>query len=436
MVVKIDQFLLLGMGSIMRSLMELLHHEKHQFLKCKMVCICPEEIPQYIYKIKPDIKHIKKYITESNYEKLLKPFMIPNCFVIDLTVNTDSIALIKLCASNNVNYINTSIEEYIKPNKQKNKEKLTLYYQDIQLQKQTKNIKNDTTQLHSMGLNPGAISSLVMKAIYEYCKKYKPEKLALLKDGKWGLVCKDILEIIHISEYDNQEIQQQFNKNIFRNSWSCLGFMSEALSPSFVASDKPLLHYKKSKYNNHIYYSDKMRSMDVFAKSICLDPNGEPFEIFGRCITHFEVVSLSQKLGYGKYTPKISYVYNSCPISNKGLESIKESNYKEPPKSEVFFQHDIINKSSFDSMGALLQFRDGRRWWCGTVLDNNEVMRILGKNCKSNATQLQVSIAVLAGVEWIMKHRNEDLITAEEIPYDSIINRCIPYFGKFFCKEI
>lgn len=434
--VKIDEFLLLGMGSIMRSLMELLHYEKHQFLKCKMTCICPETIPEYIYKIKPDLKHIKKSITESNYKKLLEPFMVANCFVIDLTVNTDSIAIIKLCKSNGVLYINTSIEEYVKPHKPKNVEKLTLYYQDIQLEKEIKNIKDEHTQLHSMGLNPGAISSLVMKSIMEYCKKYQPDKLPLLKNDKWGEVCKDILDIIHISEYDNQQIKQKFNANIFRNSWSCMGFMSEALSPAFVASDIPINGYKKSKYNKHIYYSPKLRSMDVFAKSICLNPNGEPFEIYGRMITHFEVVSLSEKLGYGKYTPKISYVYNSCPISNMGLDAIKSANYKEPPNSEVFFQPDIIDKSSFDSMGALLQFKDNKRWWCGTVLDNNEVIKILGKNCKSNATQLQVSIAVLAGVEWIMKNRNEDLITAEEIPYDSIIKRCIPYWGAYFCKEI
>lgn len=434
--VKIDSFLLLGMGSIQRCLMEILKHERSPFLKLKMTCICPEDIPQYIYTIKPDLRHIKKAITEDNLESLLEPLIAPNVFVIDLTVNTDSIAIMGLCKKNDVLYINTSIEEYVKPRKPGNPEKLTLYYQEEQLQKELKNIKSDVSQVHSMGLNPGAISSLAMMGIMEYCKKYAPTKVAMLKADKWGLVCRDVLEMIHIAEFDNQEIRQKFNKNVFRSSWSAAGYLSESLSPSFVASPVRPAGYKKSRYNKHIFYSPKLRSMDCKTRSICLNPAGLPFEIEGRMITHFEVVSLSDKLGYGKYTPKISYVYSSCPISQMGLDAVQANNYKEPRKMEVFFQSDIINKDSFDSMGALLKFKDGRCWWVGTVLSNKQVIKKLGAGVKCNATQMQVGIAVLAGVEWMMQHRHEDTITAEEIPFTRIINRCRPYWGNFYNMEI
>jgi homospermidine synthase len=434
--VKVDEFLLLGMGSIQRSLMELLNVDKSPLRHFKMTCICPEDIPAYIYKLQPQMKHIKKAITEDNMEKLLKPFMRENVFVVDLTVNTDSIAIMSHCKRHNVMYINTSIEEYHKPTKPKNPEKLTLYYQDIQLKKEMKDIKSDTTILHSMGLNSGAISSLALMAITEYCRKYKPEKMGLLRDGKYNLVCKDILEMIHIAEYDNQEIKQRPERDSIRNSWSAFGYISEALSPAFVSSPVKPDGFKKSKYNKYIYYNPDKHSMDCKTTSICLDPSGNPFEIEGRMITHFEVVSLSEKLGYGKYVPKISYVYCSSPISQIGLEQMRANDYKEPKEKIVFYQQDIINKDSFDSMGALCQFKDGRRFWCGTVLDNKYTMQKMGKNCYTNATQLQVSVSVLAGIEYMMKHKHEDTITSEEIPYNTIINRCKPYWGKFFCKEI
>jgi homospermidine synthase len=434
--VKIDEILIVGMGSIARSLMEILAHERSPLLEYKITCICPEEIPAYIYRIKPNIHHIKKALTEDNMNKIIESLISESCFVINLSVNVDSIQMMKICKANNVLYIDTSIEEYQKPHKPGDPEKLTLYYQEIKLEKELKKIKSNISQVHSMGLNPGAISSLAMRGIMAYCDKYYPAKIKLLKADKWGLVCRDILEMIHIAEFDNQEIKQKFNKNIFRSSWSAEGYFSEAISPAFVASPVRPDGFKKSKYNKHIYYSPKLRSMDCKANSICLDPNGQPFEIQGRMITHFEMVSLSSKLGKGRYTPKISYVYSSSPISQKGLEAVKENDYKEPARMEVFYQSDIINKDSFDSMGALLQFKDGRRWWCGTVLDNKTVMKILGRNCHSNATQLQVSIAVLAGIEWMMRHKHANTITAEEIPFNSIIERCKPYWGSFFCKEI
>jgi len=432
---KIDTFLLLGMGSIQRSLMELLNVDKSPLRHLKMICITPENIPEYIMKLQPQIIHIKKYITDDNMEKLLKPYLHENVFVVDLTVNTDSIAIMKLCKENNTLYINSSVEEYKKPKKPKNPEKLTLYYQDVQLEKEMKKIKNDSSQIHSMGLNPGAISSLVLCAIMEYCKKYKPEKLELLKKDKYNIVCKDILEMIHISEFDNQEIRQKPKANYFYSSWSADGLISEALSPSFIASPIKPKGYLKSKYNKYMYYSPKLRSMDCKTDSICLDTNGKPFPITGRMITHFETVSLADKLGYGKYCPRISYVYSCCPISNMGLNQIQKNEYKEPKYKYVFTQKDIINKDSYDSMGATLLFKDSRKWWCGTVLDNKETMRIMGKDCYTNATQLQVSIAVLAGIEWLIKHKHEDTITSEEIPFNYIINRCKPYWGNFYCKE-
>jgi len=87
-------------------------------------------------------------------------------------------------------------------------------------------------------------------------------------------------------------------------------------------------------------------------------------------------------------------------------------------------------------MGACVFFNDGRIYWCGSILTNKETMRVLGKNCKSNCTQLQVSIAVLANIEYILKHKNEGVITNEDLPYKRQIEYCKPYWGNYRCLEI
>jgi homospermidine synthase len=63
-------------------------------------------------------------------------------------------------------------------------------------------------------------------------------------------------------------------------------------------------------------------------------------------------------------------------------------------------------------------------------------MKLLGYETRVNATQLQVAIAILAGIEWMLEHPNRGVITAEEISHKYILRRCIPYWGNFFCREI
>ena len=87
----VEKLLLLGMGSVMRAFLELLKLENHHLLYLPAICICPEDIPDYVLKFKPDLQHIKVAITESNVEKLIQPLLNPTVLVIDLTVNVETI---------------------------------------------------------------------------------------------------------------------------------------------------------------------------------------------------------------------------------------------------------------------------------------------------------------------------------------------------------
>jgi homospermidine synthase len=431
---KITNLLMLGCGSIQKSLIELIKIDKSNLIDLEWVILCPEEIPEYIYKIKPDLQHLQIYLKEDTMDDILDRLINSSTFVIDLTVDVDSIQIMKICKQKEALYINSSLEQYDNHKKSQDIEKTTLYYQEILLEKEMKKIKKkNSTITHSLGLNPGAISSMAYYGIYEYCKKYNKQKLKLLNKNKFNLVCKDILETIHISEIDNQEVNIKPKKDLMVSSWSAKGLTEEALDYGFISSPERVDGYKKSKLNKYIYYSDK-HSMDCLKKSICLDENLQPVLFTGRMIVHFEIISLSYYLGYGKYCPKITYVYQACPIANTSLEFIKQNNYKKPNNYYVFNQKDLKSLDSVDSVGTTLFFKDGRIFWCGSVLSNKQTKKYGFKY--SNATQLQVSISILCGIEWMMKHKNEDVMTSEEIPFKYVINRCKKYWGDFVCKEI
>jgi len=437
---KITTLLMLGMGSIQKSLIELIKIDKNDLINLDWICICPENIPEYIFKIKPDLHHCKLYLKDNNIDEILNDLISDSVFVIDLTIDVDSIKVMKICKEKNALYINSSLEQYENTKPEGNDiEKTTLYYQEKVLEKELSKVKgkHKQSQLHSFGANPGAISSIVYYGIYEYCKKYHKDKLKLLKKGKFDIVCREILEMIHVSEIDTQEVSMKAKKNWMINSWSAHGYVEEALDNSFLASPIVFDGYKRSKINKHLIYSTK-HSMDVKCNSVSVNHDGSSHYYEGLCITHFETVSLSDYLGIGDYTPIISYVYKSSPISRKCLDYMRDNNYKKPKNYYVFNQKDVVNKDSFDSMGCSLYFKekDGtmRVWWCGTSLSNNQTLE-LGFEY-STCTQLQVSMSVLCGIEWIMKHRNEEVITGEEIPFNYVINRCKPYWGNFICKEM
>ncbi len=433
----VEKLLLLGMGSIMCAILELLKHENHPLLALPAVCICPEDIPDNILKLKPDLRHIKKAITEFNVGLLIQPLLDSKVLVIDLTVNVETIDIIVLCKRAGSMYINSSLEKYNKDESTIDPEKTTLYFQEICLQEAIRNIPSpNPTILHSMGMNPGAISSLMYQAIETYCRTYRPDLLDAINNGEINKVASEVVEMGHISEYDNQIVNKEFKTGWMINSWSSFGYVAEALCASFISSDIPISGYVKSKFNPRIYYSPDFKSMECTTMSVCLYPDGTPFEYIGRMITHFEVVSLSEYMALGDYVPRISYVYSSSPISQKCLEDIQNNGYIEPSEYYVFNQNDIINKDSFDSLGACVYFKDGRKFWCGSVLTNNQTMKILGSNTKINATQLQVAIAVLAGIEWMLENPHRGVITVEEIPHKYILQRCITYWGNFFNREI
>ena len=300
-----------------------------------------------------------------------------------------------------------------------------------------KKVKSNISIFESSGANPGLISNLTMMAIHKYCEDHKPELLKHIRKNKWSYVASRCVHMIHCAEKDTQETNYKAKPNYIYNTWSPAGYISEALSPSFISSPvPPSPEYKKSKYNPRIYINPDKKSMDCFTKSYIITPDNKVEQIKGRMITHNEVCSMSELFSTKNYVPIISYVYDSCPISQQCLELMKKNNYKEPTHNIAIYQDDVINKDSYDSMGACVFFQDGKVYWCGSVLTNEQTIAKLGKGCKSNCTQLQISISMLSYIEYLLKNRYKGMMTSEDVYYKNIIKYCKPYLGKFVCRDI
>jgi len=86
-------------------------------------------------------------------------------------------------------------------------------------------------------MNPGLISHFALKGILDICKlvfkhKEDPELKGYYDKSDFAHMAKYLgLEVIHISEIDNQHANIHIDDDMFVNTWSCVGFLDEGLKP-------------------------------------------------------------------------------------------------------------------------------------------------------------------------------------------------------------
>jgi homospermidine synthase len=65
-------------------------------------------------------------------------------------------------------------------------------------------------------------------------------------------------------------------------------------------------------------------------------------------------------------------------------------------------------------------------YWFGSRLTIAEARRVAPHN---NATSLQVTAAVLAGIVWALEHPHEGIVEPEEMDFERVLDIARPYLG-------
>lgn len=436
----INKIFMIGCGSSGQGLLELWQILPNNKLKdMDIIIVEPKEIPNELLNKYKKIQHLSGSITKENMNKIFDKFVNENTIVINVSVDVDSLLLMKNSKLKKALYIDSSIEDYEEDlKKDKQIEHKTLYYRGIQTEKQLKKIKlhNSKTILHSHAMNPGLISSFVLYWIDWFVQHNGDSKMKKhLKKQEFGILAKQIgIDTIHISEMDTQITSIKYDPNIFYSTWSANGFQEEARDHvQIVGTDnlhKQKLGLIKSKIKPHTFYMED-RGMNVEHDSYILNNKLELVKYKGMMIPHYEPFSLSEYLSYGDYCPNIYYVYKPCNIASKSLEKLKENNYQ-IMKGYVLRGFNIT--SGYDAVGATIYLTNGNMYWCGSILDINQTktfgLKYTGPTC------LQVVISMTRAIEYLLSHQKDGLITTEEIPYKYMIENCKKYLGQFICQKI
>jgi homospermidine synthase len=428
---------MIGFGSIGRGTLPLI--ERHfKFDKSRMVIIDPDDKDKAILDDR-GIAFIKKSVTINNYRKLLKPLLTKGAgqgFCVNLSVDTSSLDIMRLCRELGVLYIDTVIEPWKGFYYDKNADNgaRTNYALRQTVKKERKANPGGTTAVSCCGANPGMVSWFVKKALVELAGAIDP-KLKEPKAGDrkgWATLMQSLgVKGVHIAERDTQRTVKPKPFGVFWNTWSVEGFISEGFQPAELG------------WGTHEKWKPKNAKGHKFGSKcgIYLEQPGATTQVrtwcptegaqHGLLVTHNEAISISDyytvktKEGNVAFRPTAHYAYHPCNSAVVSLDEMFGNAGTPQTKLHVLDNEEILDGA--DELGVLLYGHKKNAFWFGSTLNIDEARSLAPHQ---NATGLQVTSAVLAGMVWALENPEAGIVESDEMDYQRCLEIQTPYLGK------
>ena len=124
------------------------------------------------------------------------------------------------------------------------------------------------------------------------------------------------------------------------------------------------------------------------------------------------------------YRPTCHYAYHPANDAVLSLHEIFGATGKMQPKWHILDENEIVD--GIDELGVLLYGHAKNAYWYGSQLSIEETRRLAPYQ---NATGLQVSSAVLAGMVWALENPDAGIVEADEMDFRRCLEIQRPYLG-------
>lgn len=418
----------IGLGGLCRTLLYCLPHILPNFKINRALFIEPRDIIQGVdipLWLIGKYQHLKISLTKENHKKVLNKIREAYYinFIIDLSVGVGALQILDYSMKNGIHYINTSLEDWKGDNKWNGKSESMIEHSLQHHEKKAFKYKDKGRScVINCGMNPGIVSLFIKLGIDEVCKRNR------IYGGTYADRAQRLgLEVVHISERDTCKPLIKKKKNVFVNTWSCIGFEEEALDSVQLGWGS----HEKGKIKGSVEYGNQLllpvRAVDMKARSY--EPKGGKIE--GLLVPHDENNSICDFLSVGKYKPSVYYVYKSCDISVKSLNEVRNNDYKYTKDYHILESREI--KSGYDSVGVLMMFKDKKSFCVHTIVDNDFAMKL---SLFVNATLIQTTAGVICAIDHILKHMNSGVCLPEDIEHYSALRLVRPLLGELYIGEV
>jgi homospermidine synthase len=379
-----------------------------------------------------NVAFVKNPLTRDNYRQVLGSRLSRGDFVVNVSIDVCCVALIELCQEKGALYIDTVIEPwagaYTDPNLTPT-QRSNYALRENALAHRPK-FRNGPTAVLCHGANPGMVNHFIKQALLNVAKDtgVKVAKPATRED--WGRLAEQLgIKTIHIAERDTQVAKAHKDIDEFVNTWSIDGFCSEGNQPAELGwgtHEKALPpggEHHPSGCDAAIYMNRRGCTTRVRSWT----PLEGPYH--GFLITHNEAISISDYLTLKKgnkvsYRPTCHYAYHPCDDAVLSIHEMNGKNGKQQTRQRVI-KEEITD--GIDELGVLLMGNERGVYWYGSRLSIKQARKLVPFN---NATSLQVTIAVLAGMIWAMENPKRGIVEPEYMDSDRVVEIATPYLGE------
>ena len=420
---------IIGFGSIGRGTLPLI--ERHfDFDIHRMVVIDPEiEDPASLTK--RGILVIEEKVTPENYKELLGGlFALKKGFCVNLSVDVGSLDIMKFCRERGVLYIDTVVEPWAgfyfddKDNSQRTNYALRQAVRDEKAAN-----PGGSTAVSCCGANPGMVSWFVKEALITLARDTgHPDHPPRSREG-WATLMRSLgVKGIHIAERDTQKSVNHKARGTFVNTWSVEGFISEVFQPAELGwgTHETWMPEDSFRHNSGCQAGIWIERPGALTRVHTWCPTPGPQ--YGFLVTHNESISISDYYTIGDtsdpvYRPTCHYAYHPCDDAVLSLHETFGSGV-------VQRDHHILDENEItdgiDELGVLLYGHEKNALWYGSRLSIEETSQLAPLQ---NATGLQVSSAVLAGMVWALENPEAGIVETDEMDHERCLEVQRPYLG-------
>ena len=432
---KIDgPIVMIGFGSIGKGTLPLI--ERHfAYDKKRFVVIDPEDKDRKILDER-GIRFIHEAVTRDNYRKLLAPLLTAGGgqgFCVNLSVDTSSVDIMELCNELGALYIDTVNEPwtgfYFNP--KFGPEKRSNYaLREMTMTAKRKRKPGSTTAVSCCGANPGMVSWFVKKALLDIAKDTGTKIKEPKTREDWARLAKKLgVKGIHIAERDTQRAKKPKPRNVFVNTWSVEGFTSEGMQPAELGFGT---HEKWMPANGRKHKTGCQAAIYLLqpgANTRVRSWTPTPGSHYGFLVTHNESISIADYLTLkdGRrtlYRPTCHYAYHPCDDAVLSLHEMFGQAGKKQDTFHILDEDEIVD--GIDELGVLLYGHKKNAYWYGSQLSIDETRDLAPYQ---NATGLQVTSAVLAGMVWALENPKQGIVEADEMDFRRCLEIQMPYLG-------
>ena len=424
---------MIGFGSIGKGTLPLI--ERHfEYDKSRFVIIDPHEDGDLAKQ--HDVRFIKQGVTKDNYRELLVPLLTEGGgqgFCVNLSVDTSSVDIMTMCREIGALYIDTVIEPWLGFyfDKSAGPEKRSNYALRETLLAAKHKSPGGPTAVSTCGANPGMVSWFVKQALINLAQDTGLSINEPKSREGWGELAQKLgVKGIHIAERDTQRSKKPKPRDIFVNTWSVEGFVSEGMQPAELGWGT---HEKWMPQNGRehdfgckaaIYLLQPGANTRV--RSWCPTPGAQygyprhPQRVRSRSPTISPCATASAWCtGRPATTPTIP---PTTPCSR--CTRLFGAAGKMQPSWHILDENEI--EDGIDELGVLLYGHSKNAYWYGSQLSIEETRKIAPYQ---NATGMQVSSAVLAGMVWALENPTAGIVEADEMDFHRCLEIQRPYLG-------